>query len=147
MFWLELFLEVRAEIKNIVSFSFWFKWEQENLLSKLTDLYLYTYMGFYTYLLSSESTLRSFCMAKWLLFVESTRNIWWTCPNFQLFNTKLAVIGTIEKKEGTEKFRLLIRLKRLYHQIFYRNIKIHSVKAHNSLTHLCTSKLCNQVPS
>ena len=30
------FLEARAEIK--ISFGFWFKWEQENLLSKLTDL-------------------------------------------------------------------------------------------------------------
>ena len=28
---------------------FWFKWEQENLLSKLTDLYVYIYARFVTY--------------------------------------------------------------------------------------------------
>ena len=40
-------LEARAEIKKIISLGFWFKWEQENLLSKLTDLtdaYIYGFM-------------------------------------------------------------------------------------------------------
>ena len=40
VFWFELFLEARAEIRKVILlFVFWLKWKQENLLSKLIDLY------------------------------------------------------------------------------------------------------------